>query len=108
MKQPSFASLAYDNKKRKTKKEIFLEEMERVIQWGKLLAPILEVFPIGESGRRPIPAATILRIYFLQQWFNLSDPAMEDALYDVESMRRFAGLSLDESFIGDYAKNDNY
>ena len=101
MKQPSFASIAYDNKKKKTKKEIFLDEMNRVMPWEKLLAPILEVFPKGESGRRPFPAATMLRIYFLQQWFNLSDPAMEDALYDVESMRRFAGLSLEEGFIPD-------
>lgn len=77
----SFDSIAYDNKKKKTKKEIFLEEMECVMPGDKLLATILEVFPKGESWR-PFPAATMLRIYFLQQWFNLSDPAMEDALQD--------------------------
>jgi IS5 family transposase len=101
MKQQTFASLAYDNKKKKTRKEIFLEEMDRVLPWEELLAPILKVFPKGEKGRQPFPASTMLRIYFLQQWFNLSDPAMEDALYDVESMRRFAGLTLGEDYIPD-------
>ena len=62
MKQPSFASIANDNKKKKTKKGIFLEEMERVMPWDKLLAPILEVFPKGENGRRPFPATTTTEI----------------------------------------------
>ena len=63
--------------------------------WNDLLQPILRHYPKPGQGRRPIPALVMLRIYFIQQWYHLSDPAMEDSLYDVESMRRFAGVGLD-------------
>jgi IS5 family transposase len=94
MKQPSFSDMAYDQKKKKTRKEQFLGEMDQVLPWDVLLAPVLEHYPKAGNGRRPIGAEVMLRIYFMQQWYALSDPAMEDSLYDVESMRRFAGVDL--------------
>ena len=63
--------------------------------WDKLLKPIVRKYPKAGQGRHPIPAEVMLRIYFLQQWYGLSDPGMEDSLYDVESMRRFAGVDLE-------------
>ena len=94
MKQSSFSDMAYDQKKKKTRKERFLGEMDAVLPWALLLAPILAHYPKAGGGRRPIGAPVMLRIYFMQQWYGLSDPAMEDSLYDVESMRRFAGVDL--------------
>ena len=69
--------------------------MNEVLPWEYLLQPILRKYPKPGNGPRPIPAETMLRIYFLQRWYGLSDPAMEDSLYDVESMRRFAGIGLE-------------
>ncbi len=98
MKQISFARLAEAGKKRKTKRERFLEEMETVVPWPALVALIEPHYPKAGKGRRPRGLETMLRIYFMQQWFNLSDPGMEDALYDVACMRAFARLELfDES-----------
>jgi len=96
MKQPSFADLAYDNKKKVTRKERFLGEMDSVLPWAVLLKPIKRQYPKSSRGRPPIPVETLLRIYFMQQWYGLSDPAMEDSLYDIESMRRFAKIDLDQ------------
>ena len=93
--QLSFSDAAYTSKKKTTRKERFLCEMDAVLPWADLLQPILRHYPKPGHGRRPIPAATMLRIYFMQQWYGLSDPAMEDSLYDVASMRRFAGVGLD-------------
>ena len=95
MKQSSFSDLAYEHKKKTTRKERFLSEMEAILPWDELLKPIMEKYPKAGQGRHPIPAAVMLRIYFLQQWYGLSDPGMEDSLYDVESMRRFAGVELE-------------
>lgn len=98
MKQISFATLAETGKKRKTKRERFLDEMETVVPWAALVALIEPHYPKAGKGRRPRGLETMLRIYFMQQWFNLSDPGMEDALYDVPCMRTFARLELfDES-----------
>ena len=98
MKQISFATLAESVKKRKTKRERFLDEMESVVPWAALLALIEPHYPKAGKGRRPRGLETMLRIHFMQQWFNLSDPGMEDALYDVPCMRVFARLDLfDES-----------
>ncbi len=69
--------------------------------WGRLQALIEPHYPKAGAGRQPIPLERMLRVYFMQQWFNLSDPAMEDALYDCESMRRFAGLELSEDAVPD-------
>jgi IS5 family transposase len=96
MKQTSFSSLAYENKKKTTRKERFLGEMDTILPWKQLLKPILKKYPKPGNGRQPIPAEVMLRIYFLQQWYGLSDPGMEDSLYDMESMRRFAGVDIEQ------------
>lgn len=101
MKRASFASLAYDSKKKKTRREKFLEEMDQVIPWEELLAVVKKYYPKAGNGRHPMPMEWMLRIYLMQQWYGLSDPAMEDALYDSESMRRFAGIDLGEDMIPD-------
>lgn len=101
MRKVSFASLAYDNKKKKTRREKFLQEMDQVIPWKELLQIIEQYYPKAGNGRQPMPLEMMLRIYFMQQWYGLSDPAMEDALYDIESMRRFAGIDLDMDVIPD-------
>lgn len=93
--QLSFSDAFYTGKKKTTRKERFLREMDAVLPWNDLLSPILRHYPKPGQGRRPIPAATMLRIYFMQQWYGLSDLGMEDSLYDVVSMRRFAGVGLD-------------
>jgi len=102
MKQTTFASLAFDRKKKQTRREKFLAEMERAVPWSELLAVIEPHYPkAGRRGRQPFPLATMLRLYFLQQWYALSDPGLEDALYEIESMRRFAGLELADDALPD-------
>jgi len=102
MKQTTFASLSYAAKKKRTRREVFLEEMEKVVPWRALEALIEPHYPrSGRRGRPPIGLSTMLRIHFLQQWYGYSDPAMEDALYEVESMRRFVGVELNEDAIPD-------
>ena len=92
--QSSFAELEYASKKRRTRREVFLAEMEKVVPWAELLAVIEPRYPTsGRRGRPPMGAEVMLRIYFMQHWFNHSDRQMEDALYEVESIRRFAGYS---------------
>lgn len=94
-KQPSFSDLEYANKKKTTRRERFLQEMDKIIPWSVLVKPIKRCYPQGHTGRPPVPLEAMLRIYFLQQWYGLSDPAAEDSLYDTESMRRFVGVDLD-------------
>ena len=72
----------------------FLAEMDAVIPWARLLALIEPHYPKAGNGTQPKPMEQMLRIYFMQNWFNLSDPQAEDSLYDIESMRRFAGIEL--------------
>jgi IS5 family transposase len=80
-------------KRKRTRRELFLAEMDQVVPWKSLLALIEPHYPkLGRPGRQPYPLATMLRIHFLQQWYGLSDPAMEEALYDTAVMRRFAQL----------------
>lgn len=99
--QPSFADLPYLNKKKVTRREKFLAEMEQVIPWERMLAVIRPHYPVAGNGRRPMPLEKMLRVYCLQQWFALSDPATEEALYDSTSMRGFAGFELGEEAIPD-------
>jgi IS5 family transposase len=101
MKQTTFASAAWDKKGKVTRRERFLREMDAVIPWKHLNGLIEPHYPKAGNGTQPMPQERMLRIYFMQQWFNLSDPAMEDALYDSESMRRFAGIELSEDAIPD-------
>ena len=96
MKQRSFASLTYDNKKVTTKRERFLNEMNQVIPWDRLLKIIEPHYPKAGNGRPPMSMQTMLRIYFLQQWYALGDQAAEESLYDMDSMRNFARLELIE------------
>ena len=101
MKQATFASLAFESKKKLTRRERFLAEMDQVVPWAPLLKLIARHYPKAGNGRQPMPLETMLRIYFLQQWFNLSDPAAEDSLYDIESLRRFCGIELSDNAVPD-------
>lgn len=92
--QRTLASVAYDSKRKVTRRERFLQEMEAVIPWARLEALVAPHYPKPGRGRRPLPLATMRRVYFLQQWFDLSDPQAEDMLYDSEAMRRFAQVEL--------------
>lgn len=95
--QLSFADSEFTNKRRQTGKERFLGRMEKLIPWSRLIAVIEPHYPKAGNGRRPYPLNTMLRIHCIQHWYNLSDPAMEDALCEIASMRLFAGLSLDKA-----------
>jgi transposase, IS5 family len=101
MKQTTFASLAWSAKGKTTRRERFLAEMNAVIPWARLTALIEPHYPKAGNGRRPMPLERMLRVYFMQLWFNLSDPQAEDALYDIEPMRRFAGIELAEDDVPD-------
>src|ERR1700722_2532 len=101
MKQTTFASAAWDRKGKVTRRERFLAEMDQVIPWGSILGLIEPHYPKAGNGTQPMPMERMLRIYFMQQWFNLSDPAMEDSLYDSESMRRFARIELLDDAVPD-------
>ena len=95
MKQVSFASLEYAGKKRVTRREKFLGQMQKVVPWQRLLALIEPHYPSsGRVGRPPIGLERMLRMYFVQQWYALSDEALEDALYDSCAMREFVGIDL--------------
>lgn len=100
-KQQTFASLAWQNKGKKTRRERFLSEMEAIIPWRQLLELIEPHYPKAGNGRPPLGLEKMLRIYFLQIWFNLSDPGAEEAIYDSESMRRFARIELSEDKVPD-------
>ena len=84
----------FERYSKKTRRALFLEEMELVVPWGELCALIDPVYPKAGNGRQPVGVERMLRIYFLQQWFNLSDPAVEEALYDSAVMRHFVGIDL--------------
>ena len=86
------ADLGLNLSTKRTRKREFLDEMNRVVPWGALVALVTPHAPAGRRGRPPFPVETMLRIHFMQQWFGLSDPAMEEALFDVPLYREFAGL----------------
>ena len=92
----SFADAEYAGKRKKTRREVFLEEMELVVPWKVLLKIIEPHYPVAGRGRRPYALETMLRVHLMQNWFALSDPAMEEALYEIASLRSFARLSLHE------------
>jgi IS5 family transposase len=97
MSQLSFSDAEYAGKRKKTRREVFLEEMEQVVPWQALLKVIGPFYPAAGRGRRPYPMESMLRVHLMQNWFALSDPAMEEALYEIASLRNFAGLKLSES-----------
>jgi len=94
MRQITFSNSGFDVHRKPTRRERFLAEMEAVVPWGALCALIEPHYPKGDRGRPPIGTLRMLRIYFLQQWFNLSDPQAEDAIYDIAPMRNFVGIDL--------------
>jgi IS5 family transposase len=95
MSQISFADAEQAGKRKKTRREIFLAEMELVVPWKALLKVIEPHYPVAGRGRRPYPLQAMLRVHLMQNWFALSDPAMEEALYEIASLRTFAGLGLE-------------
>lgn len=92
--QMTLASAGFEKYAKTTRRAQFLSEMNRVIPWGELCALIEPVYPKAGNGRPPVGLERMLRIYFLQHWFNLSDPAVEEALYDSAAMRAFADIDL--------------
>ena len=95
MRQTTLSDVGFDKYKKKTRKERFLDDMEKIIPWAELAEAIEPFYPKPKgAGRRPIGVERMLRIHFLQHWFNLSDPAAEEALYDSRAMRRFVGIDL--------------
>src|SRR5438094_10241740 len=94
MKQRTLAMMTgFEQYTRKTRRAIFLEEMEQVVPWGELCALVAPHCPKPGKGRRPVGGERMLRIYFSQQWFNLSDPALEQALCDSGGMRQLVGIA---------------
>src|SRR3989454_9433816 len=95
MKQRTLAMMTgFEQYTRKTRRAVFLEEMEQVVPWRELCALVAPHYPQPGKGRPPVGVERMLRIYFLQQWFNLSDPGVEEALYDSAVMRQFVGIDL--------------
>lgn len=103
MKQLSLAESEFVKKPKATRRQVFLAEMDRVVPWARLCALIEPHYPKtgAKGGRPPKPLETMLRIHFMQQWFSLSDPAMEEALHDMPVMRAFAGLDAGVDAIPD-------
>ena len=94
MKQESFSDMEYSYRKKKTKREEFLEIMEEIIPWEEWVGIIQPYYPTGKRGRPPMELELMLRMYLLQVWFNLSDPGTEDAIYDSYAMRKFTGIDF--------------
>ena len=92
MKQLTLAAVGFERYAKTTRRGAFLAEMERVVPWSALCALIEPFYPKPGNGRPPVGVERVLRLYFLQQWFNLSDPAVEEALYDSLAMRRFVDI----------------
>lgn len=101
MKQMSLARGGFDRHAKTTKRAAFLADMDRVIPWSELCALIEPHYPKAGRGRRPVGLQRMLRIHFLQHWFNLSDPAVEEALYESVSMREFVGIDLGQEPVPD-------
>ena len=94
MKQISFATAEHQTKKRVTRREKFLAEMNQVVPWARLIAAVEPYYPTGKRGRPPIGLERMLRLYFVQQWYGLADEALEDAVSDSAAIRSFVGIDL--------------
>src|SRR5947207_11313330 len=94
MKQLTLAAVGFERYAKTTRRTGFFAEMERVVPWSALCSLIEPFYPKPGNGRPPVGVERMLRIYFLQHWFNLSDPAVEETLYDSLAMRRFVGIDL--------------
>jgi transposase, IS5 family len=108
--QLSLSMTGYFDKGKKTRREVFLAEMEHAVPWARLYALIEPHYPEGSpaGGRPPLPLERMFRIYCLQQWYNLSDPGAEEALYDSITMRQFAGVRTDSDVIPDESSILNF
>ena len=94
MKQLSFSDIEYSNRRKKTKREEFLESMDEIIPWSNWVNIIMPYYYNNKRGRRPIDIETMLRMYLMQNWFNLSDQGIEDAIYDSYAMRNFLKINF--------------
>ena len=95
MKQQSLASHSvFEKCGRKSRRELFLEEMEQVVPWSALEALVCPHYAKAGNGRQPVGLSIMLRTYFVEQWFNLSDPGAEELLYESSAVRRFVGVDL--------------
>jgi IS5 family transposase len=100
--QKSFAQAEYEKKKKRTRREVFLEKMERVVPWARLIEVIEPYYPkSGKRGRPPIGLDRMLRMYFVQQWYGLADEAVEDAIYDSQALRNFMNIDLSQQSVPD-------
>jgi IS5 family transposase len=100
--QVSFAQAEYNKKKKRTRREIFLEKMEQVVPWSRLMEVIEPHYPrSGKRGRPPIGLERMLRMYFVQQWYGLADEAVEDAIYDSQALRNFMDIDLSQQSVPD-------
>src|ERR1035438_7072832 len=101
-KQLSFSQAEYGSKKKLTRRDKFLAEMESVVPWARLNAVVEPYYPkSGKRGRPPIGLGRMLRMYFVQQWYGLADEAVEDALYDSQALRNFCGVNLARESVPD-------
>src|SRR6202162_96830 len=100
-RQGGFSQAESAGKRRQTRRDGFLAEMEQVVPWARLVARLQPLYPKGERGRPPIGLERMLRIYFVQQWYGLADEALEDALYDSQALRGFAGIDLNRDPVPD-------
>lgn len=102
MSQRSFASAEFALKKKRTRRERFLADMERVVPWSRLMAVIEPLYPSsGRVGRQPMGVSKMLRMYLLQQWYGLADEALEDAIYDSQALLDFVGIDLSRESVPD-------
>jgi len=101
MGQTTFTDMEYSNRKRKTKREEFLGIMNHVLPWDELVSLVEPYYPKGERGRPPKGIEKMLRMYFLQSWFSLSDEGLEDAIYDSYAFRTFMGINFMEEQVPD-------
>jgi len=99
--QTSFAQGEYARKKKTTRREKFLAQMEQVVPWARLVEVITPYYPAGKRGRPPVGVERMLRLHFLAQWYALADEALEDALYDSQALRNFAGIDLGSEAVPD-------
>lgn len=92
MKQGSFSEVGFVQRKKPTRREAFLDDMQAVVPWGRFETVIAPYYPVAGNGRPPYPLSVMLRVHFMQQWFGYADPAMEEALWEMPVLRRFAGI----------------
>lgn len=95
MTQGRFFEIGMSRPRKQTRRAVFLDQMTAVVPWDRFEQLIFQHYPVAGRGRRPYPLRSMLKIHFMQQWFGLSDPAMEEALWETPLLREFAGISLD-------------